>query len=101
MRNLKLILLAPALLLGADPAPVAPRAQWCKDNPEKCEQAKQRREEFCKNNPQTCETRRDAREARRKWCQDNPDKCQKLKDERDKRIERREEHQQEPRAGDK
>ena len=57
--------------------------EWCKANPEKCEEAKakarQRREE-CKADPEKC--RAESKAQREQWCRDNPEKCQEMKNKR-------------------
>jgi hypothetical protein len=57
--------------------------EWCKANPEKCEEAKakvRKRREECKADPEKC--RAEAKARREQWCRDNPEKCQELKDKR-------------------
>jgi hypothetical protein len=70
----------------ADPDRRARREAWCKENPEKCEQWKQKRAEreaFCKQNPETCEQQRAERKQRRAElqakCAADPAKCDEMK----------------------
>jgi len=54
--------------------------QWCRDNPEKCREAKakaEERREQCKANPEKCRAEGQAR--REQWCKANPEKCRELK----------------------
>jgi hypothetical protein len=54
--------------------------QWCKDNPEKCREAKakaEERREQCKADPEKC--RAEAQARREQWCKDNPEKCREMK----------------------
>jgi hypothetical protein len=54
--------------------------QWCKENPEKCREAKakaeQRRDE-CKADPEKC--RAEAQARLEQWCKDNPERCREMK----------------------
>jgi hypothetical protein len=62
--------------------------QWCKDNPEKCREAKakaQQRREECKADPEKC--RAEAQARREQWCKDNPEKCRELKAKAEQRRE--------------
>ena len=68
--------------------------QWCKDNPEKCREAKARadqRREQCKADPEKC--RAEAQARREQWCKDNPEKCREIKA---KAQQRREQCQADP-----
>jgi hypothetical protein len=51
-------------------------AQFCKDNPEKCEKFKEKRDAFCKENPEKCEEWQQKRAERQQFCRENPQKCE-------------------------
>jgi hypothetical protein len=51
-------------------------AQFCKDNPEKCEKFKEKRDAFCKDNPEKCEEWKQKRAERQQFCKENPKKCE-------------------------
>ena len=89
-------LLASAILAVVLPAGLSPAAegtpaegraerrarieQWCKDNPEKCREAKAKAEQWreqCKADPEKC--RAEMQAAAQQWCKDNPEKCRELK----------------------
>lgn len=89
-------LAAPAwTVVAADGAPAESRAerrarleQWCKDNPEKCREAKAKLElwrEQCKADPEKC--RDEIRAGALQWCKDNPEKCRELKAKAEQRRE--------------
>ncbi len=62
--------------------------QWCKDNPEKCREAKakaEQRREQCKADPEKC--RAEAQVRREQWCKDNPEKCREMKAKAQQRRE--------------
>jgi len=82
-------------LLAADGAPGESRAerrarleQWCKDNPEKCREAKAKLgqwREQCKAEPEKC--RAEMQAGAQQWCKDNPEKCRELKAKAEQRRE--------------
>ena len=83
------------------PSPKRDRAEFCKQNPERCEQMKQRRaerEEFCNQNPQKCEEQRARMKQRRAEfkakCEADPAWCEQKKQERRERFHER--HGMEP-----
>ena len=55
--------------------PTGPRAEWCKQNPEKCQELRAKREAFCKDNPQKCEQMKQRMAERQEFCKQNPEKC--------------------------
>src|SRR5262245_38767824 len=88
---------AATLSLAADGAPGKGREeykarleQWCKDNPEKCRELKEKadkRREWCKANPEKCKEELQAR--REQWSKDNPEQCRELKEKGEQRREQR------------
>lgn len=89
------VLLVAAPALAEDPSASSPgtgqeRAEFCKENPEKCQEARARRQAFCKDNPEKCEQMKQKRAERREFCKANPEKCE---EQRARRKERRAEFQ--------
>jgi hypothetical protein len=86
-------LLGAPLALAEDAAPPdsqprASRHEWCNQNPEKCEQMKQRRaerREWCQQNPEPCAQQRAEWKERRAElkakCLADPDNCKEMKQE--------------------
>jgi hypothetical protein len=82
-------------LLAAEGAPGESRAerrarleQWCKDNPEKCREAKAKLEQWreqCKADPEKC--RAEMQAGAQQWCKENPEKCRELKAKAERRRE--------------
>jgi len=70
-----LLLIAGPALADEAPAPGQQRAEFCKQNPQKCEEARAKREAFCKQKPETCAQMKEKRAERRELCQQNPEKC--------------------------
>lgn len=62
--------------LADDAPPAGPRAEWCKQNPEKCKELRAKREAFCKENPQKCEEMKQKAAQRQEFCKQNPEKCE-------------------------
>jgi hypothetical protein len=81
--------------VAADGAPAESRAerrarleQWCKDNPEKCREAKAKLEQWreqCKAEPEKC--RAEMQAGAQQWCTENPEKCRELKAKAEQRRE--------------
>jgi hypothetical protein len=70
--------------------------QWCKDNPKQCEHWKQKRterEQFCKNNPKKCEEQRAEMKKRKQEmqaeCAKDPAKCEQMKQQARERMQER------------
>ena len=89
------LLVPPGLSLAAEGTAGESRAerrarieQWCRENPEKCREAKARVErwrEQCKADPEKC--RAEMQAAAQQWCKDNPEKCRELKARAEQRRE--------------
>jgi hypothetical protein len=70
-----LLLLASPVRAEDPTTPPPDRAEFCKQNPGKCEEARAKRDAFCKENPEKCEQVRQKRAERREFCKQNPEKC--------------------------
>lgn len=58
----------------------ARREQWCKDNPQRCAEIKQKMEQRraqCEANPEQCRAEKKAR--MEQYCKDNPQRCEDMK----------------------
>ncbi|MCC7330510.1 MAG: hypothetical protein IT484_10240 [Gammaproteobacteria bacterium] len=84
-----LLALAPLASQADDaPPPNMPQGKaWCKDNPEKCADMRQKREEWCKNNAAECDKMKAKAAERQEWCKKNPAECQKQREERRQRMQ--------------
>lgn len=80
----RMFLIAAALMMMAGtasaqgssaPADGSKRAQWCADNPGKCETAKAKRQAACDKNPEKCEQAKARREEMKAKCAADPDAC--------------------------
>lgn len=103
--TLAALLLIAAPALAEDQPPPGPgmghqRAEFCKENPQQCEEQRARmkqkraeRQEFCKQNPEKCEEQRARRQERRAEfqakCAADPAKCEQMKQERRERFQKR------------
>ena len=73
-----------SLLLGAtavqadEATPPKPGQEYCKENPQKCEEARANRKEFCTANPEKCKEQREQMKAK---CKADPAKCDQMKQE--------------------
>ena len=70
------------------PPPGPPSAEFCKENPGKCEEAREKHAAWCKENPEKCDQLKQKRAERREFCKQNPEKCEQ---QRAKMRERRDE----------
>ncbi|MSR09498.1 MAG: hypothetical protein EXR82_08275 [Gammaproteobacteria bacterium] len=93
-----LTILSSPILVRADESapPPRPGKEFCKANPEKCEQMQARRaarREFCQANPEKCQEQRAQLKERRAElqakCQADPAKCEEMKDQARKRFQDR------------
>lgn len=79
-------LAGPAL---AEDVPPMGDGAWCRDNPDKCQEMKQRMQEKCAADPQRCEQMK-ARAAKwREQCQADPQACEEKKAKLRDRMEKR------------
>ena len=74
--SIAFLCLGASLALADDAPPAGPRAEWCKQNPEKCKELRAKREAFCKDNPQKCEQMKQKAAERQEFCKQNPEKCE-------------------------
>ena len=51
-------------------------AEFCKQNPQKCQAGREKREAFCQENPAKCEQMKQKRAERQEFCKQNPQKCE-------------------------
>jgi len=57
------------------------RAQWCAENPQKCEAAKARFQEKCDKDPVRCAQLKVRMADRKAYCDANPEQCQKEREQ--------------------
>ncbi len=93
-----LLIIGPALAEDAPPpSEESPRkrerAEFCKQNPDRCEEARAKRKAFCAENPAKCEQQREQMKQRRAEfkakCEADPEKCKQMKQQRRERFKKR------------
>ena len=50
-------------------------SEWCKENPGKCQEAREKHAAFCKENPERCAEMKAKRAEREAYCKENPATC--------------------------
>jgi hypothetical protein len=87
--GLLLCLVGPASAQEAPPPP-AGRAAWCQENPDKCQQLKQRMQDKCAADPQRCDEMKARAAQLREECKADPEACkEKRRQWRERRKQRR------------
>jgi len=74
---------------AAQPSHQGPRAMWCQNNPEQCQEVKERREAWCKENAQRCAEMKTKFEQRREACEKDPEACKQQRAEWHEKMQQR------------